>query len=281
LADPAAEAMQATEPDTSGFRPWTWTVASGHASNDWMIFRARLEAVAARRHFSLQALGAAGDEPLLLLRCDVADQAAPSLLVASGFHGEEPAGPWGVLEFLESAPVELLSAARLSVLPLVNVTGFSKGTRFNAWGENPNRGFLGLAGESPSREGRILLDHQALLVPAAQEGLLTCHEDVLLSHAYLYSQEHAETPGKLTRALLEANAAHFPLHPDGLVDGCAVNGGIVFNHYDGSFESWLMSHGIAYAACVETPGQQPIAQRIAAQRAMIDTFVRAAIGMRT
>jgi hypothetical protein len=42
-----------------------------------------------------------------------------------------------------------------------------------------------------------------------------------------------------------------------------------------------MSHGIAYTACVETPGQQPIAQRIAAQRAMIDTFVRAAIGMRT
>lgn len=248
-------------------------MACGHASNDWDHYRERLGAVAARRHFSFQTLGSAGDQPLLLLRCGAAGDAAPSLLVASGFHGEEPAGPWGVLEFLESAPDELFSAARLSVLPLVNVTGFSKGTRFNAWGENPNRGFLGLPAENPSREGRILLDQQALLVPAAREGLLTCHEDVLLSHAYLYSQERAETPSELTRALLQANAAHFPLHPDGLVDGCAVNGGIVFNHYDGSFESWMMSHGIAYAACVETPGQQPIARRIAAQRAMIEAFV--------
>ncbi len=266
--------MQVTEPDASGLRPWTWTIAGGHASNDWKRYRERLEAVVARRRFSIQALGSAGDEPVLMLRCGVADDAGPSLLVASGFHGEEPAGPWGVLEFLESAPSELLSAVRLTVLPLINVTGFSMGTRFNAWGENPNRGYRGLPGESPSHEGRILLDHQSLLVPAAQEGLLTCHEDLLLSHAYLYSQERAATPGERTRALLAANAAHFPLHPDGLVDGCAIRGGIVFNHYDGSFESWLMSHGIAYAACVETPGQQPFERRIAAQRAMIETFVR-------
>lgn len=272
--------MQTTDSETSGLRPWTWTVAEGHASNDWGRFRGRLEAVASRRRFSLQALGSAGGEPLLLLRCGGASDATPPLLVVSGFHGEEPAGPWAVLEFLESASPELLSAARLTVLPLVNVTGFSKGTRFNAWGENPNRGYLGIAGENPSREGRILLDHQDLLVPAAQEGLLTCHEDVLLSHAYLYSLERAETPGELTRALLAANVEHFPLHPDGLVDGCAVNGGIVFNHYDGSFESWLMSHGIAYAACVETPGQQPIARRIAAQHRMIDTFVRKSVAMR-
>ena len=272
--------MQTTDSETSGLRPWTWTIADGHASNDWKRFRDRLEAVAARRRFSLRALGSAGGKPLLLLRCGVAGDAAPPLLIVSGFHGEEPAGPWGVLEFLESASLELLSAAQLTVLPVVNVTGFSQGTRFNAWGENPNRGYLGIPGENLSREGRILLDHQLLLVPAAREGLLTCHEDVLLSHAYLYSMERAEMPGELTRALLAANAAHFPLHPDGLVDGCAVNGGIVFNHYDGSFESWLMSHGIAYAACVETPGQQPIARRIAAQHRMIDTFVRKAAAMR-
>lgn len=272
--------MNATDPETSGLRPWTWDIADGHTSNDWNRFRERLEAVASRRRFSLLTLGSAGGEPILLLRCGTAGGAAPPLLVVSGFHGEEPAGPWGVLEFLESASPELLSAARLTVLPLVNVTGFSRGTRFNAWGENPNRGYLGIPGESPSREGRILLDHQALLVPAAQEGLLTCHEDVLLTHAYLYSLEREEAPGELTRALLAANAAHFPLHPDGLVDGCAVSGGIVFNHYDGSFESWLMSRGIAYAACVETPGQQPIARRIAAQHGMIETFVRKAIAMR-
>ena len=77
LADPAAEAMQTAEPDTSGLRPWTWTVAGGHASNDWKRYRERLEAVTVRRHFSAQALGSAGNEPLLLLRCGVADDATP------------------------------------------------------------------------------------------------------------------------------------------------------------------------------------------------------------
>lgn len=265
--------MTDSEDLASGHRPWRWTLPDGCASNDWDRFRERLQAVAARRGHELRVLGTAGGEPLFLLQAGAGDHAAPRLLLASGFHGEEPAGPWGVLAFLESAPTELLDAVRLSVLPLINVTGFSKGTRFNAWGENPNRGYLGLPGESPSREGSVLLEHRELLVPAAQTGLLTCHEDVLLSHAYVYSQERADAPGELTRALLATNAAHFPLHPDGLVDGCAVRGGIVFNHYDGSFESWLMHGGIPYAACVETPGQQPIARRVAAQRAMIETFV--------
>ncbi len=74
-------------------------------------------------------LGSIGDEPLLLLRPGTGAPGTPRLLVASGFHGEEPAGPWGVLEFLDSAPQGLLSRVQLLVLPLVNVTGFRAGTR--------------------------------------------------------------------------------------------------------------------------------------------------------
>lgn len=253
-------------------KSWTWVLPDGNASNDWGHYRRRLESLAARRDWELVVLGTAGDEPLLLLRTGAGAADAPRLLLASGFHGEEPAGPWGVLEFLEAADQDLLSSVRLTVLPLINVTGFRAGTRFNTHGENPNRGYLGLPGESLSQEGRLLLAHRELLAEAARDGLLTCHEDVLLSHGYLYSCERAEAPGAFSQSLLAANAAYFPLHPDGTVDGCTVAGGIVFNHYDGSFESWLMDLGVARAACVETPGQHPIERRIAAQRAMIEAF---------
>lgn len=249
----------------------------GGASNDWHRFRARLCAVAGRRAFELIELATIGGEPLLMLRRDAPDVAAPRLLVAAGFHGEEPAGCWGLLEFIEHAAAELLDAANLSLLPLVNVTGFRAGTRLNAWGENPNRGFRGVPGETPSREGRILLTHVAALRLAAKDGLLTCHEDVLLRHAYLYSLERSPTPGTLTRELLAANAVHFPLHPDGIIDGCPVSGGIIFNHHDGSFEAWLMHEGIAYAVCVETPGQHPLERRIAAHHSMIEVFVRSSV----
>jgi hypothetical protein len=264
---------QGTPTNDDPRRAWTWVLPDGTLSNDWACYRQRLESLVARRDWKLIALGRIGDEPLLLLCAGTGGPDTPGLLVASGFHGEEPAGPWGVLEFLDSAPRGLLSRVRLTVLPLVNVTGFRAGTRFNAFGENPNRGYLGLAGESPSHEGRILLANCELLVEAARDGLLSCHEDLLLSHGYIYSCERSDAPGPFSSSLLAANAAHFPLHPDGIIDGCPVAGGIIFNHYDGSFESWLMQQGVARAACVETPGQQPIGQRIAAQRAMIEAFL--------
>lgn len=264
--------------DDAGAKSWTWALPDGHASEDWIRYRERLEAVATRRGFELATLGTALGEPLLMLCCGAADPAVPRLLVVSGFHGEEPAGPWGVLEFLEAADTGLLSGVRLTALPLVNVTGFRAGTRFNCRGENPNRGYLGLPGETPSHEGQLLLAHRELLQAAARDGLLTCHEDVLMSHAYLYSCERATAPGALAHALLAANAAFFPVHPDGIVDGCDITGGIVFNHHDGSFESWMMQQGAARIACVETPGQHPIERRIAAQRAMIETFLNFAPG---
>jgi hypothetical protein len=264
---------QSTPADEAGTKPWTWVLPDGHASNDWAHFCTRFEAVVARRRFELITLGSASGEPLLMLRCGTANPSAPQLLVTSGFHGEEPAGPWGVLEFLETAEQALLSRVQLAVLPLINVTGFRAGTRFNALGENPNRGYLDLGGENPSIEGRLLLSHRDLLRQSARDGLLTCHEDVLLSHGYVYGNERAAVPGEFSRALLAVNAAFFPVHPDGAVDGCPIAGGIVFNHHDSSFESWMMEQGAARAACVETPGQHPIARRIAAQRAMIETFL--------
>lgn len=259
--------------DDDNTKPWSWILPDGRASSDWPHYRNRLEALARHRGFEVTVLGTFCDEPLLLLQGGIRDASAPHLLVASGFHGEEPAGPWGVLEFLEAIDPEQASRIRLTVLPLVNATGFRAGTRFNARGENPNRGYRGLPGEKPSGEGLLLLSHGGLLQQASRDGLLTCHEDVLLSHGYLYSSERATTPGVFSRSLLQVNASFFPVHPDGTVDGCVIKDGIVFNHDDGSFESWLLQQGCARAACVETPGRHPIARRIAAHRAMIAAFI--------
>lgn len=251
---------------------WTWRGDDGTASNDWAAFAGRLSALALRRGFSVDDLGPVGEQPLYLLTRAARTPDAPRLLLASGFHGEEPAGPWGVLTLLDSLADSALDAVTLTVLPLVNVTGFRAGRRLNDWGENPNRGYL--PGDArPSQEGRALLAHGERLAAAARDGILACHEDVLLSHGYLYALERGSTPGARSRALLAANAAHFPVHPDGEVDGCPVRGGIVFNHRDTSFETWLFERGARYAACVETPGQAPFTRRVAAQAAMARAFL--------
>lgn len=255
-----------------GSSTWTWPLPDGTASNDWEAWSHRLYAIAARRGLELQRLGRVDGDPLLWIAPGPGSDGRPRRLIASGFHGEEPAGPWGVLAFLETVSDDLLRACALTLLPLVNVSGFRAGRRLNERGENPNRGYLPGA-EAPSQEGLLLLEHEGRLSEAARDGLLSCHEDVLLQHGYLYANERAERPGAWAERLLVTNAGYFPVHPDGEVDGCTVRDGIVFNHADTSFESWLFECGASHTACVETPGQADFMRRVAAQAAMMRTFL--------
>ncbi len=257
--------------------PTSWGLAQPARSNDIALWRQLLASAAARLNLQQHTLGTTLGEPLLMLTRAAARPAAPHRLVACGFHGEEPAGPWGLLRFLQRVDSRALDAVHLSLLPLVNCTGFAAGTRFNAEGDNPNRGFTSLGastGSGPSAEGRVLLQHAAVLASASRDGVLSCHEDVMVDSAYIYALERTPTPGPRAQRLLQANLHHFRPYPDGLVDGCAVQGGIVFNHHDGSFEDWLFGLGADLAACVETPATQPFELRVAAQADMVAAFLQ-------
>jgi Succinylglutamate desuccinylase / Aspartoacylase family len=273
--------------------PHIWRFADGTASNDLAAFDAQWAACMAALGWAPRVLGSVDGQPVQLWHADDRPGAAPDaahpqlprLLVAAGFHGEEPAGPWGVLRWLQAVlAVEGVAAAwpaaAISLLPLVNRTGFAAGTRFNRWGENPNRGYGQAAVAAqllPSREGRMLLQHGALLHAASLGGALCCHEDSRASQAYVYSFEPATAPSARTRAVLAAGARHFGVMPDGTVDGCTVQGGVIFNHFDGSFESWMAEGGNRFAACVETPGQRDINTRTQAQADMVQAFVAASL----
>ena len=252
--------------------PSAWGLALQTRSDDLTLWRQLFAGAATRLNLQQQTLGSALGEPLWMLTRAARHMAAPHRLVACGFHGEEPAGPWGLLKFLQRADASALDPVHLTLLPLVNCTGFAAGTRFNAEGDNPNRGFSG-AGVAPSAEGRLLLQHASTLAAASRDGVLSCHEDVMTAHAYLYAMEKADTPGPRAQRLLQANLRHFAQHPDGLVDGCAVKDGVIFNHHDGSFEDWLFSLGASFAACVETPAQQAFEHRVAAQADMVAAFL--------
>jgi predicted deacylase len=265
----------------------TWQLANGTASNDLAAFDAQWQACMATLGWEARVLGLVDGEPLHLWHAEdrpgaLAHPPAQRLLVAAGFHGEEPAGPWGLLGWLQSvvADGQAWPAAAVSLLPLVNRSGFAAGTRFNRWAENPNRGYgqaALVAKADPSVEGRVLQQHGALLHAASQGGALCCHEDSRAGQTYIYSFEPSEVPSRRTRAVLTAGARHFDVMPDGTVDGCVLQNGVVFNHFDGSFESWMAEGGNRFAACVETPGQADINQRITAQADMVQAFVTASL----
>ncbi|QEM91007.1 hypothetical protein FEI17_10335 [Kosakonia radicincitans] len=201
------------------------------------------------------------------------DADVPHILIAAGFHGEEPAGCWGMLDFLRRGSPDLFDNIAVSFLPAVNLSGLSRGQRLNQWGENPNRGFTAGASERPSREGECLIRHAELLKNASTHGVLCCHEDILRDRAYVYSFERGHRPGPFSDALHDALSHFFPLVESEQIDGVECKEGIIFNHFDSSFESWLFSLGADVAACTETPGLQPFQERTEANCSVIGAFV--------
>src|SRR5437870_8524592 len=99
-------------------------VREGCATNDLAVFEARLRTLAKARGFRLRSLGLAFGHQILIAERPSPIRGAPKRLIATGLHGEEPGGPWGLLRFMEDAPDRVLDAAHLTLLPMINPTGF-------------------------------------------------------------------------------------------------------------------------------------------------------------
>jgi len=230
---------------------------------------------AVSKGFRLHVLGTVGSDELLMLD-SAREQEGPHLLIAAGFHGEESAGPWGVLSFLERVRPQAMAGINLSIIPIVNPSGLRAGRRQNDWGENPNSGFCHpeLDRDPPSREGRILLDNLAALVARGQDGFLSLHEDIDQERFYCYTFEPGAEPGPFSNMLRDTGCRCFGAVPD-----CAdpdigqVRNGIIYRHCDGSFEDRLFHEGVPRTACTETPGKRQFTSRVDANRAIVNSFV--------
>lgn len=264
-------------PDSSTLPPPdVWPRPEGGPSNDLTAFEAGFAAIATARGMVPECLGEVLGHAITWWQrpAGVVPDGAPRLLIASGLHGNESAGPWGLVLALRLLPQALLDRVQLSLLPLVSGSGFTAGRRLNALGQNPNRGMGSHAGvHAPSAEGAVLLRHGDRLAAAARDGVLACHEDLTRPWAYVYSFEPQSTPGLFSQRLAAAGARWFTLAPDGEVDGCTVRDGLIHNHFDGSFECWMTERGAAVAACIETPGRDDFARRTQAQAAMVLEFI--------
>ncbi|HGY0217415.1 TPA: aminoacyl--tRNA ligase-related protein [Klebsiella pneumoniae] len=227
-------------------------------SNDIAFFEKAFREQSSRWGLYEIVLGCPGEGNISLYQSVNQGADVPHILIAAGFHGEEPAGCWGMLDFLREGSPELFDNVAVSFLPLVNLSGLSAGCRLNSTGQNPNRGFTNGAEVEPSVEGKVLLNYEALL---------------LRQQAYLYTFEHTARPGHFSVALRDELERFFPVMEKERVDGCECEDGIIFNHFDSSFESWLYSSGSDVAACTETPGLQPFAKRAEANRYLIGAFI--------
>lgn len=219
-----------------------------------------------------EALYARKERGLLCL--DTGDSSLPRVAIAAGLHGDEPAGPWALLQLVEANALDPRFAYRL--WPCVNAGGFELQTRENADGIDINRTFGG-AGASA----------EAAAVLAANRGerfalSLDLHEDCDARGFYCYEYGGGEIGLRVIEAL---DAAGFPIEP--LDGGLVLTGPADDQHYrrergravaDAAAEAGAIA-GVSYTMAVaataqhaltfETPSKYAWRQRLAMQRAAV------------
>ena len=204
----------------------------------------------------------------------------PNLLIAGGFHGEEIAGPWSILKWIEVCDTKTFVDVNISLLPVVNPTGFDKYKRKNKWDERTNCGFYHPEKrDGLSREGQILLENSETLFELGKDGFLSLHEDVNTDKFYIYTFENSTLPGIFSISLRDEEEKFF----DRLKDGEKVNNngepdtyvqdGIVYKLCDGSFEDFLWHKGVPRTATIEIPGKFPLHRRVKAGVSLIFKFI--------
>lgn len=203
----------------------------------------------------------------------------PKVLIVGGFHGEESAGPLGILKWMKECPDRVLSSVDISIIPMVNPYGFARNKRYGYSDMPTNTGFYHGNAE-PSPEGEILINNIDLLLPLAHDGFLSLHEDSTVKEYYLYTFERGVEPGKFTRNLKKELGKHFPKAYDGIayVDALSSGGpeckdGLIYRFCDGSFEDWLFHLGVPRVAVTETPGKYKLGRRINANCEIITKFI--------
>jgi predicted deacylase len=199
------------------------------------------------------------------------------LVITSGFHGEEPAGPLTLAEsFADVVAYALERDVGLRVYPCINPSGFEDGSRYNRGGERPNNDFLRyevapgvwkgeLARGEPFRrwvlydggpqETRATRSELARFPPP--DAALDLHQDNYLHLAAMYAYTFGDSAAY--RPLVESSSAHATVLRQQKVDDVNVTDadGLIAYH-DGSVTDWYMRQGVPYAAALETTTRTPM-----------------------
>jgi protein MpaA len=116
--------------------------------------------------------------PRTLLCAELGDPSLPAVALAAGVHGDEPAGPWALLDLVESRSLDAGFSYR--IWPCTNPTGFEAGTRQSADGIDVNRSF-GRGGQSPEAKAILTANRDRKFVLSVD-----LHEDCDSSGFYCY-----------------------------------------------------------------------------------------------
>jgi len=224
------------------------------------------------RGLAYQELAMIDSYPIMLLTPRTTSD-AKKILIAAGFHGNEYAGVWGLINYLQYGS----RWENVSFLPLVSPIAFKENRRYGKDNKISNQGFchpeMNLI---PSEEGKILINHAELLLSLGRDGFISLHEAPEKKMFYVYAFEKGDQPSAIPKELLRVGAEEFGYAADGttMQYGGTAKDGIIFNFHDSSFEDFMFENGVPHSIVTETPTSGNLEKRIKTIMRIIDTFIR-------
>lgn len=234
---------------------------------------ARFASAGQQAGFRVEPYGEIAGCPLVALTKRTAGP-RPRIYLSAGIHGDEPAAPLTLLEMLDAGRFD--ARANWLICPLLNPAGTGRGVRENAAGLDLNRDYKDLQSQEIQAHVRWLQRQPNF------DASLSVHEDWESVGYYLYELNPEARPS-LAEPMLEAVVKVCPIDHSPLIDGREARAGILRPLADPLLrEKWpesiyLRAHHTTLTYTLESPSAFPLAQRVAAHRAALET----AIGLMT
>ena len=146
------------------------------------------------------------------------EKSFPKLAILSGLHGDEPGGPYGILDFFKDKDnyknINLLS------IPVLNPYGIERNTRKDDSNTDLNR-------QWDSNDRKIVYKTKKMILKFKPDVLLSLHEDASVDGFYLYPS--IGVPSKLLKKIRSMLGTYLEPIKDGNIHGDKVADGIVYD----------------------------------------------------
>ncbi|MEA2664333.1 MAG: murein peptide amidase [Candidatus Eremiobacteraeota bacterium] len=224
--------------------------------------------------------------PRTMLAVDLGDPGLPLVSITAGVHGDEPAAPWALLSIVRDGLLDARFSYR--IWPCLNPSGYERGTRENAEGDDVNRSFS-RGGTTPEARTVFTANRDRRFVLA-----LDLHEDFEAEGSYVYEPLRAGFAPFYAGAVVSAlDAAGLPVQQlsagfdlgapggDGTAQMYRLARGMVLVDYEVERAAFLglpsslalMYRGTPAALTFESPRPRPWEERIAAHRVAVATVL--------